>query len=331
MPRVQSVVSLMTAAVVVPVAALSFINHQEARFLIPILLPVVLLHGPKLQSGLCISNPFEGSKIGRLGTYLYDTFLGPRVAKKYLKLWYVANLLLTIFFGFLHQGGVVQVAQHFNKQVLPILPNDVTVHLVTSHLYNIPMSLLFMPNAKRMYTNPTTGHKYTKERSLFLHEHGGMDMNDLYKRMKLLMDINEYRLKTAEPGKKIRKYRIFLAIPASLSDDLNDAFYHSNTTVMQYRQVKVFYPHLSTEAWPNFSIRHPCEVNTDFDEIDSTCNASERPTIGEWWWSVEGIVRGVSSIVHQFGLVLYEVHVNHPSKSAESLTEQQQQQSDKDI
>lgn len=314
MPRVQSVVSLMTAAAVVPVACLSFINHQEARFLIPILLPVVLLYAPKLQSGMCIANPFEGSKVGRIGTFLYNAFLGPKVAKKYLKLWYVANIVLTIFFGFLHQGGIVQVAQHFHKNVQPTLPPDVTVHLVTSHVYNIPMSLLFMPNSKRMYTNPTTGHKYTKERNFFLHEHGSMNMTDLYRRMKLLVGINEYRVRNAVPGKKMRKYRVYLAIPASLSDQLNEAFYQSNTTTMQYRQVKVFYPHLSTEAWPNLWIKHPCEVNTDFDEIDSTCDASERPTInnGEWL-SLEGIVRSVSSIVHQFGLVLYQINVNHPS------------------
>lgn len=315
LPRVQSVVSLMTAAAVVPVACLSIINHQEARFLIPILLPVVLLHGTKLQSGPCISNPFEGCKFERFGAYLYDKFLGPKVAKTYLKLWYIINVALTIFFGFLHQGGVVQVAQHFNKNVLPTLPHDVTVHLVTSHVYNIPMSLLFMPSSKRMFTNPRTGHKYTKERNLFLHEHGAMNMTDLYRRMKLLMDINEYRLKNAEPGKKMRKYKIYLAIPASLSDQLNVAFYQSNTTIMQYRQVKVFYPHLSTEAWPNFWIKHPCEVNTDFNEIDTTCDASERPTIREWL-STENFVRGVSSVVHQFGLVLYQIHMNHPSKTS---------------
>ena len=307
----------MTAAMVVPVVCLSFINHQEARFLIPILLPIVLLHGPKLQSGLCVTNPFEGSKMERFGSYLYETFLGPRVARSYLKLWYVLNISLTIFFGFLHQGGVVHVAQHFNKNVLPQLPSDVTVHLVTSHMYNVPMSLLFMPNSKRMYTNPKTGHKYTKERNFFLHEHGGMNMTDLYRRMKLLMDINEYRLKNAEPGKKVRKYKIFLAIPATLSDELNRAFYASNTSIMQYRQVKVLYPHLSTEAWPNFWAKHPCEVNTDFNEIDSTCDASERPTINNGvWLSVEGIVRSVSSIVHQFGLVLYQIHLNHPSSSS---------------
>lgn len=325
MPRVQSVVSLMTAAVVVPVACLSFINHQEARFLIPILLPIVLLHGPKLQSGLCIANPFEGSKFARLGQFLCDTCLGPKVAKRYLQLWYVVNISLTIFFGFLHQGGVVQVAQHFNKNVLPTLPNDVTVHLVTSHVYNIPMSLLFMPNSKRMYTNAATGHKYTKERNFFLHEHGGMNVTGLYRRLKLLLDTNEYRMKTAEPGKKVRKYRIYLAIPASLSDELNVAFYNSNTTIMQYKQVKVLYPHLSTEAWPNLWIKHPCEVNTDFGEIDSTCDASERPTINNGdWLSVEGIMRRVSSIVHQFGLVVYQVQVNHPFQVGEGEGEQRQ-------
>lgn len=311
-----------------PVLCLSFINHQEARFLIPILLPVILLHGPKLQSGFCTDNPFvrdtdEGvSFISRIGTYLYDTFLSPRTAKKFLKLWYLLNVVLTIFFGFLHQGGVVQVAQHFNRNVLPTLPHDVTVHLVTSHMYNLPLSLLFMPNSKRMYTNPNTGHKYMKEKNFILHEHGGMNMTDLYKRLKLLMDINEYRMRTAaDSAKRMRKYRIYLAIPASLSGQLNEAFYRSNTTIMRYQQVRVLYPHLSTEAWPNLWMKHPCEVNTDFDEIDSTCDASERPAIATDWslLTVEGMVRSVSSIVHQFGLVLYQIQVNHHPSSAKDI------------
>lgn len=318
----------MTAAVVVPVLCLSFINHQEARFLIPILLPVILLHGPKLQSGFCTDNPFvrdtdEGvSFISRFGTYLYATFLSPRTAKKFLKLWYLLNVVLTIFFGFLHQGGVVQVAQHFNRNVLPTLPHDVTVHLVTSHMYNLPLSLLFMPNSKRMYTNPNTGHKYMKEKNFILHEHGGMNMTDLYRRLKLLMDINEYRMRTAvDSSKRMRKYRIYLAIPASLSGQLNEAFYRSNTTIMRYQQVRVLYPHLSTEAWPNLWMKHPCEVNTDFDEIDSTCDASERPAIANDWslLTVEGMVRSVSSIVHQFGLVLYQIQVNHHPSSAKDI------------
>lgn len=295
----------MTASIVFPVLCLSFINHQEPRFLIPVILPIVLLHATKLQFGFCPSNPFQSDNV--LTKFVYKTFLTGKSAKTYLKLWYVFNLFLTIFFGFCHQGGVLQLGKYFNKQVLPITSQNVHVHLVTSHLYNLPMSLLFMPNAMRLYTNPETGQKYRKEKNFFLHEYGGLNMTELHKKLKLILDINEFRLKNKNKS-KAKKYRIFLALPASLSDELNLAFYNSNSTIMQYRQVRVFYPHLSTEAMPDFSVKHPCEVNTDFFEIDTTCDAAKLSRNEPL--SVATILHGISSMVHQFGLVLYKVEIN---------------------
>ncbi|GLV37721.1 hypothetical protein CBL_13994 [Carabus blaptoides fortunei] len=45
LPRIHSIRGLMITTVISPVAALSYFPHQEPRFLIPLLLPVVFLYG----------------------------------------------------------------------------------------------------------------------------------------------------------------------------------------------------------------------------------------------------------------------------------------------
>ncbi|XP_059622659.1 GPI mannosyltransferase 4 [Phlebotomus argentipes] len=297
LPRAQSILGLMAVASVTPTLLLSLINHQEARFLIPVLLPIVLLHAPKLQTGLFTDNPFRRRNF--LTNFLYDKLLSVEAARKYLKIWYVVNILCTLFFGFLHQGGVLQLTTHFAKE-LETRGNDVNIHLVTSHLYSVPMSVLRIPSSKLLYTNPYNGQKYKREKRFFLYEYGGMDMRMLYRRLKLILDMSELKL----VGRK-QKYALFLAIPSSLTDDLNVAFYASNSTLMRHKQVKVFYPHLSTEAMPSAFVRHPCEVNTDFFEIDDTCSAYE----DEEAYSLDALLRRFSSVIHQFGLVLYRIEV----------------------
>jgi len=51
LPRFQSIVSLMSGAIFVPLFFLSLINHQEPRFLLPVTFPLILLHAPKLITG----------------------------------------------------------------------------------------------------------------------------------------------------------------------------------------------------------------------------------------------------------------------------------------
>uniref|UniRef100_A0A1B0GHJ2 Mannosyltransferase n=1 Tax=Lutzomyia longipalpis TaxID=7200 RepID=A0A1B0GHJ2_LUTLO len=298
LPRAQSIVGLMTVACVTPTILLSLINHQEPRFLIPVLLPIVLLHAPKFHSGFFYENPFRLRNT--LTEFIYEKFLSVEASKRYLKVWCIANIVCTLFFGFLHQGGVIQLTNHIAREI-DTRGNDVNIHLVTSHIYSVPMSILRIPSSKLLYTNPYNGQKFKREKRFFLYEYGGMEMRMLYKRLKLILDVNELKL----VGRK-QKYALFLAIPSSLTDDLNMAFYGSNSTLMQHKQVRVFYPHLSTEAMPSAFRRHPCEVNTDFFEIDDTCSAFDKDDA----YSVDTILRQFSSVVHQFGLVLYRIEVS---------------------
>lgn len=307
LPRAQSIITLMTAATFVPLGWLSLINHQEPRFLLPLTLPIVFLHGSKLQSGFLAPKLVARNKI--------IDYVCSKLSFKYvagatlLRYWYIINIIFTFFFGFVHQGGVFQMARELSGSVL--IHDSVThVHLVTSHIYDVPLSFFFLPSTKTIQTNKETGQKYRRNKRFFLYEYGGMKLDELYRKMKIILDYNEMKQST-----KGQKYELYLAIPTSLTEDLSLAFWRSNSTVMKHERVKVFYPHLSTEALPKFSIKHPTEIKTDVFDMDQKCTLYERENDDDSMVSV--VFKQFSSIVHQFGLALYRIEVGRKEKFTE--------------
>lgn len=305
LPRVQSFLGLMTSAMFVPVFCLSFINHQEPRFLIPITLPLMLLHGPKLKIPFFVKYPFKRQNF--FNNLLFKIVTNINITPKYLlKVWFTLNIILTVFYGFLHQGGVYQLAEHFSN-MLPTRSNQIHVHLITSHIYKMPQCFLYQPSTRILHTNPTNGQKYRMSKQFFLYEYGGIELPVLYKKMKLLLDVNEMNYVS-----KKQKYELYLAVPTSLADDLNYIFYSqhkTNVSLVKYKQITTFYPHLSTEAFPNFATRHPCEINYDLDEMSETCGITDLEEHEEMF-STKYVLKQFSSIVHQFGLTLFKIEVN---------------------
>ncbi|XP_052888515.1 GPI mannosyltransferase 4 [Anopheles moucheti] len=301
LPRAQSFVGLMLSAIFFPIISLSLINHQEARFLIPITVPLVLLHAPKLQVGLSANYPFKTPT--RLKNFLYHNLLCPAVSPKYLlKIWYTANVILTLFYGFLHQGGVYQLAEYFSRQV-DVRSSNVHIHLVTSHIYSVPQCFVGLPSTETLLINPDNGQKYRRTKQFFLYEYGSLDLEHLYRKLKLLIDVCEMRSISAN-----QRYRLYLAIPSSLSEGLNDIFQNRTAALIKHSQVRVFYPHLSIEAMPKMFGQHPCGINTDVDELDDTCpiyalDDEQNP------FSVGRMLKQFSSVAHQFGLILYRIEV----------------------
>ncbi|XP_004424857.2 PREDICTED: GPI mannosyltransferase 4 [Ceratotherium simum simum] len=100
-----------------PLALLSAFSHQEARFLIPLLVPLVLLCSSQTQPGPC---------------------------KNTLVLF---NALGALFFGCLHQGGLVPGLEHLERVVhAPVLPSIPTHYtLLFTHTYMPPRHLLYLP------------------------------------------------------------------------------------------------------------------------------------------------------------------------------------------
>lgn len=343
----------MVSTIVTPLLALSLINHQEPRFLLPLTLPIVLLHAPKLQNGFATKNPFTSTTSPQYyRRYLHLFYRHVLSAKAssggaLLKYWYIINIAMTLFFGFIHQGGTVQLANHLAGSLSSIQNRNIHTHLVTSHIYNIPMSLFFLPSTNTVLMNAQTGQKYRRNKRLFLYEYGSMDMDQLYHKLKLILDVCE--MKAA--GKQQQRYQLYLAIPSSLSEELSLAFWRSNTTLVKHERVKVFYPHLSTEAMPTFFISHLTEIKmnlfagsgggggvqrsekSDDDEATSSSSSakcglydqiSRDVEVGDedddfddnlqrqrqnQMISISMVLKQFSSIIHQFGLALYRIDV----------------------
>ncbi|XP_058461990.1 GPI mannosyltransferase 4 [Malaya genurostris] len=301
LPRAQSFVGLILSTIFFPILMLSTINHQEPRFLLPITLPLILLHAQKLQTGFCSSYPFK--KRSWLKDLLYDYVLCSRASSRYLlQVWYLTNLALTLFYGFIHQGGVYQLAAHLSRQ-MDIRSSTTHIHLVTSHIYSMPQCFLDIPSTQTLLVNPENGQKYRRGKQFFLYEYGSMELPYLYHKLKLILDINE--MKSISEN---QKYFLYLAIPSSLAEELNDVFHNRTTALIKHTQIAVFYPHLSLEAPPKLLGQHLCGINTDPDETQDTCPIyaldDERNP-----YSVTRILKEFSSLVHQLGLVLYRVDV----------------------
>lgn len=306
LPQSQSFVFMMTSAIFSPVFLLSFFNHQEPRFLIPITLPIILLHSPKLITGVNLTNYLRESDsnlIRLISNYANVTISGRFI----LKIWYTMNIVFTLFFGFIHQAGVVQLTDYMSiyYQQKP----TTQIHLVTSNVYKIPETLFVIPNSNILYTNPETGMKYKSARKFFLYEYGSMSTDLMFKRMKIILDAAEMKQKL-----KNIKYEVFIVIPSSKAYELNQIFY-KHQLIISYREENIFYPHLSTEAFPNiYTTSHPCEINTNVDELDETCNLENNEDYLEEF-SLASILRRTSSIVHQFGLVLYKVEIKRKKET----------------
>lgn len=232
-----------------------------------------------------------------------------------LRHWYSINICLVIFFGFVHQGGVLQLTQYLSRS--PANDNyqsnelNTHIHLVTSHIYNIPTSLLFLPSTKQLLVNPDNGQRYTRKKQFFLYECGDMPIDELHKKLKLILDVNEMR-----SHREQQTYKLYLAIPSSLTEKLSIVLFNSNHTMIKYQRVKMFYPHLSTEAFPNLLLKHPTEIRTDVFNVDRTCNLydnQEEPAP----YSFGSMLKQFSSFIHQFGLVLYRIEVRRKSSIPE--------------
>lgn len=270
-----------------------------------------MLHSPKLLLGFTITTPF--SETNMIGQLIYRKILCTKSSANGLrKCWYIMNIALAIFFGFIHQGGVIQLTQYLSKNVLTSRPDmNANVYLVTSHLYNIPTSYLFLPSTKTLLTNLETGQKYTRKKHFYLNEYGSLPIDELQRKIKLILDVNEMRLQHDK-----KNYKLYLAIPSSLTEELSIALFESNHTMLKYQRVKTFYPHLSIEAFPNFFIRYLTEIRTDELNLEQKLEFYNNQDEYEPF-SFSSVFRQFTSVLQQFGLVLYRVEVRRRNTFSE--------------
>lgn len=300
LPQTQSFVSLMTSAVFVPIILLSLFNHQEARFLIPVTVPLLMLHAPKLILGVKIASTLKESQWSILRS-LSNVIPLNISGKTVLRIWYVMNIIFTLFFGFVHQGGVIQVANYFSKFHQLRSPTS-HIHLVTSHLYMMPQSLLVIPSSDVLYTNPKSGQKYKKSRRFFTHELGGLEIFEVARKVKRLIDVAEVRAQTSK-----NSYEMFVAIPTSLAYEFNSQF-NEHFKYIVVSEEKVFYPHLSTEAFPTLNhLFHSCDMQGFTDSCEKAESNSD-------WLSFTTLSRKILSVTRQLGVVVYRIEVKRKSE-----------------
>jgi phosphatidylinositol glycan class Z len=117
---------VMMAAFLFPVLFLSLFHHQEPRFLVPLLFPLVFV--------------------------AHDQFFKHGIgAKALLVSWIVANGLLAYFYGVVHQAGVspmlIYVSRNMHRRA------GHRLHLVSTYSYPMPQFLL--------KNNPDSGMKHS--------------------------------------------------------------------------------------------------------------------------------------------------------------------------
>lgn len=218
----------MTLSIIVPVALLSLFPHQEPRFLIPILLPLVYLHGmtilPEAEQTLieAAKNQHFGDRKPKQTSYTF------------LRFWLFTNMLVVIFYGFIHQGGVFQSTSYL-YQDLKVTPLNVKYYIVTSYMYSLPESFLMQLPSDKMLTKGK--RRYKVDRRVHLFEEGSKNVTYISQKLSdIVKNVGDH------------KSNVYLLLAGSLSDEFE---YSAKKYKLKSELQNTFFPHLSLEAFPN--------------------------------------------------------------------------------
>ncbi|XP_043284798.1 GPI mannosyltransferase 4 [Venturia canescens] len=295
LPRIQSIEGLMTASFIVPIAALSLIPHQEPRFIIPALLPLVFLHAHTLGSGSKKSAVIYSKSNINNGNNS-SNHISNRKKDKLTKLqywWMIFNSLLTIFYGFAHQGGILPLASHLSKE-LRAKPHLTHVHLFTSYTYSLPTGLLQLRNTRRIYKS-SEGHKYRLNQDFYLYEEGNKGITEVYEDIASKLEECENNWIT----KRI-PYRLYYALPFSFIDEFEGYTLLNNSRSFQYRRIEAFYPHVTIEKLPALEKFSNCFLEANLEKCFTNF--------------AENISSNIYQFFHSFGLLLLRIEVVQPEK-----------------
>ncbi|XP_028170960.1 GPI mannosyltransferase 4 [Ostrinia furnacalis] len=225
LPRIQSITGLMLFSLITPVALLSLFPHQEARFIIPVLVPLVYLFGNHLHV-----NESDGPQRKKLKNFLRYS-------------WYTFNIILTVFFGFVHQGGLYPFTNNLHREIKRTYGTH--THVITTHSYSIPTFLLQLESTTKVFKDKTTGHKYRLAPTTFLYKYGSMPMDELFTKIDEVLTEAEMML-----HKYKKKYRFYVVSPCALERRILETA--SNYYYIDIAEEFSHYPHFCTEALPAF-------------------------------------------------------------------------------
>jgi len=186
--------------------------HQEPRFLIPLTVPVVLLGSTGLR--------------GRSGSW-----------RPLLWLWYAFNILLTVIFGMVHQGGVMPAVRQLGTS-LELKAGTTEATMVFSKTYSPPGFLLLRPESTALRRD-FIHHNRARVR-LLLEDLQGRELYEVRDRLLSLAA----RAKSLEGTKGVE---VFIALPSHLGPNLQRECFGVGLTV---NRVSSHFPHVSTEEMP---------------------------------------------------------------------------------
>ena len=204
---------------IVALAMLSVFPHQEPRFLIPLTVPLVMMNAPKLRWKFCNRKPL-------------------------LTLWFAFNIVCAIFFGFVHQAGVMPATNYIAEDLqLRNVTNE--ANFVWSHTYMPPtFKLLRISDRSRRRKEKLNENDFP---SYFLRQNVRMNFHDLSGK-DIFSDVRR-ELNALATRAKLKKGTVenFVIIPNHLVEDLQEA----TEETLKLDKKAVFCPHISTENPPN--------------------------------------------------------------------------------
>ena len=219
-PKVYSLATMLLFTFIFPVIVMSCFPHQEPRFLLPTLIPLVLLFSDHVS------------------IYALPKFKFTR--HFFFLFWQVWNIFCVVIFGFLHQGGVTRTMLRVQDYATSY-SHKVDIHLFFSHMYTPPTFLLM----RRLKTEGKTedGRKFIYVRSVHSHDMGSSkSIDDLYFYMNKAFIQSKQKEKDCE---------IIMSIAASLSEEFLESK-PENVTVKHIDRIKW---HLSMEHAPDLSLQ----------------------------------------------------------------------------
>ena len=245
LPRIQNVESLMMASFVIPIAVLSIFPHQEPRFILPVVLPLIFLFAHSIK------NPSDIGQVNVADGKRAKPTPPSRKSKFELKIWYISNIVLALFYGFAHQGGVFPLTSNLSRE-LKAKPYLTHVHYFSSHTYPLPTSLLHLRNTRKLYQSDS-GHKYMLTKDFYNYEFGSKSVEFMHNKLVIAVDECEKNWQF----KRI-PYRLYYALPYSFYNEFSEYALSNETQLFKFSLVKSFSPHISMEKLPQVKFPWEC-------------------------------------------------------------------------
>ena len=199
-------IGLFLSSAMLPVAFLSWFPHQEPRFIIPIVVPVAILYG-----------------------------LFHMNSKFFNICWILFNLFMCIFYGVLHQGGIVSAIAELRQT---IEQSEQPNHVIFYHTYMPPHHLFAHKDSTHLYIEDLKGASI-------------LSLKDSVKRAR----------------HQCINCTIFIVSPATLHTDLCEHLYQENKGLRFFSKTKL---HLSMENPPDLNEKSNVYSDSCEDKINSS-------------------------------------------------------------